>query len=146
MLNSDASTPVNLAKELPFQIGKLEIDPPRCKIGTAEGVQRSIQPKLLQVLILLYRKRNTPVGRIELLACCWGNRLVSGDAIERVIGKLRKLEAELAPGSFRIITISKVGYELSIEEQAPLLTEVPGFTLRLNAIGALASRLRSKDD
>lgn len=125
ILSSDASTTVDLVKEPRFRIGVLAIDPSRCKIGTADGVERSIEPKLLRVLLLLYRKRNTPVSRNELLACCWGGRFVSGDAIERVIAKLRRLEAELAPGSFRIITISKVGYELAIEEQAPLVTEEP---------------------
>jgi DNA-binding winged helix-turn-helix (wHTH) protein len=58
-------------------------------------------------------------SRNETQAGCWGGRIVSGDAIERVIGKLRKLQVELAPGSFRITTIYKVGYELIIAEQEP---------------------------
>jgi DNA-binding winged helix-turn-helix (wHTH) protein len=151
ILSSDASTTVDLVKEPRFRIGVLAIDPSRCKIGTADGVERSIEPKLLRVLLLLYRKRNTPVSRNELLACCWGGRFVSGDAIERVIAKLRKLVSELAPGSFRIITISKIGYELVIEEEAPLLTEgtslKQGGPLRplMTAIRQVAARWRSKD-
>jgi DNA-binding winged helix-turn-helix (wHTH) protein len=123
MMNSDALPKIDLAMEPPFRMGDLEIDPSRRKISSADGSEQSIEPKLLQVLLLLYRKRNTPVSRNELLACCWGGRFVSGDAIERVISRLRRLEAELAPGSFRIVTINKIGYELGIEEHAPLLTE-----------------------
>ena len=132
MMNSDFMPAIDLAKEPPFQLGNLAIDPSRRKIATTEGVERLIEPKLLQVLILLFRRRNTPVSRNELLACCWGGRFVSGDAIERVIAKLRRLEAELAPGSFRIITISKVGYKLAIEEQAPLVTEEPSVKHRFS--------------
>jgi DNA-binding winged helix-turn-helix (wHTH) protein len=123
MMNSESFMAIDLSKEPPFRIGDLSIDPARCKIGTASGVEQSIQPKLLLVLILLYRKRNTPVSRKELLACCWGRRFVSSDALERVIAQLRKLETELAPGSFRIITVVKFGYQLSIEEPALLPTD-----------------------
>jgi DNA-binding winged helix-turn-helix (wHTH) protein len=142
LMISKASAIIDLAKEPSFRIGDLAIDPPRRKIGTPEGVERLIEPKLLQALILLYRERNTPVSRNELMAGCWCGRFVSSDAIERVIGRLRKLAAELAPGNFRIITINKFGYELVIEEKIPLLTDRPsakqGFSLRplMAAVGA----------
>jgi DNA-binding winged helix-turn-helix (wHTH) protein len=124
-MNSDSFMAIDLSKEPPFRIGDLTIDPARCKICTACGVVHSTQPKLLLVLILLHRKRNTPVSRDALLACCWDRSFVSGDAIERVIGQLRKLEAKLAQGSFRIITVIRFGYQLRMEEPAPLLTKGP---------------------
>jgi DNA-binding winged helix-turn-helix (wHTH) protein len=150
-----ASATINLAKEPSFRIGDLVVTPMNRTIGVQNGAQRSIEPRLMQVLILLSRRRNALVSRDEFLERCWSGLAVSNDAIERVIGKLRKLEAELASGNFQIITVPKVGYRLQVAKpdlvsvdalgrkrgisRRSMLTAIGWSCLSLSVIGVLSA-------
>jgi hypothetical protein len=47
-----------------------------------------------------------------LIESCWGGRIVGEDAINRCIGRLRRL-AETFDGGFSIETLARVGYRLN---------------------------------
>jgi Tol biopolymer transport system component len=64
----------------------------------------------MQVLVALAQARDAVVSRDDLIARCWEGRIVGEDAINRAIGRLRRLSE--ATGSFTIETIARVGYRL----------------------------------
>jgi Tol biopolymer transport system component len=68
----------------------------------------------MEVLVALAAAQGAVVSRQEMIERCWSGRAVSEDAIERCIGKLRKL-AERASKSFTIETIPRVGYRLTLD-------------------------------
>ena len=64
----------------------------------------------MEVFVALRRADGGVVSRFDLTMSCWGGTVVGDDAVQRVIQRLRKVAAR--SGTFRIETISKVGYRL----------------------------------
>jgi DNA-binding winged helix-turn-helix (wHTH) protein len=100
-----------LAHEPPFTVGALRVDPPTRQVER-NGRAESLEPRVMQVLVALARANGRIVTRDELIAWCWGGRVVGEDAINRAIFRLRQVAQELGTGSFAIETITKVGYRL----------------------------------
>ncbi|HKX90800.1 MAG TPA: winged helix-turn-helix domain-containing protein [Sphingomicrobium sp.] len=103
---------VALAREAPFTLGALAVDPATRQV-VAGGRHITIEPKVMQVLVALYRASGSVVTRDQLIDCCWDGRAVGNDAVDRVIGRLRSLARESAEPSFTIETIPRVGYRLT---------------------------------
>lgn len=74
----------------------------------------------MQVLIALASPSAEVVTRDELIARCWNGLAVSEDAIQRCIGRLRRLARDR--GSFEIVTVPRVGYRL-LPDAAPMPRE-----------------------
>ena len=102
---------IDLARETDFQVGALSIRPSRCEVE-AGGVRRSLQRRVMQVLVALARSTNQVVSQHELILRCWGGLSVSDDAIGRCIGQLRRLAVTWPEPPFEIETIAGVGYRL----------------------------------
>jgi hypothetical protein len=68
----------------------------------------------MQVLVALARANGAVITRDQLIDWCWDGRIVSENAINRVISRLRQVAAEFAIGAFQLETITKVGYRLII--------------------------------
>lgn len=100
---------IRLADEPPFVIGALRVTP-ALRQASWSGAARTIEPRVMQVLVALGRTPGTIVSRDALVATCWGGRAVGENAIQRTISLLRHLAAE--SGAFEIETITKVGYRL----------------------------------
>jgi DNA-binding winged helix-turn-helix (wHTH) protein/tetratricopeptide (TPR) repeat protein len=102
---------VVLAHELPFQLGSVHITPATRQV---EGGGRSVtvEPRVMQVLVALARAGGGIVTRDDLIDRCWDGRIVSDDAINRVLSRLRQLSSEIGSASFTIETIARVGYRL----------------------------------
>jgi TolB-like protein len=66
----------------------------------------------MQVLVALIRADGKIVSRDDLLASCWHGVVVGEDAIDRVIGRLRRLINGIGGGDSKLETITKVGYRL----------------------------------
>ncbi|HEX6218108.1 MAG TPA: winged helix-turn-helix domain-containing protein, partial [Sphingomicrobium sp.] len=80
------------------------------------GRHETLEPKVMQVLVALARHAGNVVSRDQLVDWCWEGRIVGDDALNRVIGRIRALASGLAEDSFRVETITKVGYRLSAGE------------------------------
>src|SRR5262245_9075891 len=106
-------TPVDLARTEDFAFGSARVRPSAREIDIGGRTER-LQPRVMQVLTALARARGAVVSRDDLIEACWEGLAVGEDAINRVIGKLRRL-AELAPDAFTIETVSKVGYRLIVD-------------------------------
>lgn len=102
---------IDLARETDFRVGALSIRPSRCEVEVG-GVRRSVQRRVMQVLVALARSTNQVVSQHELILRCWGGLSVSDDAIGRCIGQLRRLAQTWPEPPFEITTIAGVGYRL----------------------------------
>ena len=104
--------PIRLANEPRFTLGALTVDPPSCEIER-DGVREALEPRVMQVLVLLARKSGEVVSREELIKFCWDDRIVSENAVNRVMSRIRALAAGPGADAFELQTIPKVGYRLT---------------------------------
>jgi DNA-binding winged helix-turn-helix (wHTH) protein/formylglycine-generating enzyme required for sulfatase activity/dienelactone hydrolase len=113
-MNADpACRPVDLAQELDFTLGNLAVRPSSREV--VRGSEREIlEPRVMQVLVLLARHRGQVISRDQLIEACWAGRVVGEDAINRCIARVRRL-AE-THGGFSVETIARVGYRLTEQE------------------------------
>jgi DNA-binding winged helix-turn-helix (wHTH) protein/TolB-like protein len=117
-----SSERVDLAKEGDFQLGEILIRPSTRQVESG-GSSETLEPRVMQVLVALARRRGEVVSRDELIEACWEGRVVGDDALHRCTYKIRKLgEAHTA---FRLETIPRVGYRLWVEEAAQPSPAVP---------------------
>lgn len=145
---SEQAKRIDLTREAPFFLGDVEVRPALREIASREK-RETLEPRVMQVLTALARRRDEIVTRDELIAACWENRAVGDDAINRSIGKLRRV-AE-AFGAFSLETIPRVGYRLTAsmplsEQSVPSLkvslpTEVLGFWNRRSRLAVSLSAL-----
>ena len=104
--------PVDLAHHRPFRLGKAEVRP--ASRDMVDGDRREVlEPRVMQVLVVLASAKGATLSRDDLIDACWGGRAISDDAISRVISKLRALGKSL--GGYEVETIPKIGYRLIAE-------------------------------
>jgi DNA-binding winged helix-turn-helix (wHTH) protein len=133
-----------LANEPPFRLGALDVTPAWRQVRFA-GESRTLEPRVMQVLVALAGAHGGIVGRDALVARCWDGRIVGENAINRVISILRSLAVETR--AFEIETITKVGYRLrangapvaaSVHAPAPERTPAIARRAALATLGAAA--------
>jgi formylglycine-generating enzyme required for sulfatase activity/dienelactone hydrolase len=76
----------------------------------------SLEPRVMLVLVALARHAGEVLSRDRLVNLCWGGRVVTDDALQRCIGRLRKLAERF--GGFDVETVRRVGYRLTIAPSA----------------------------
>jgi DNA-binding winged helix-turn-helix (wHTH) protein/TolB-like protein len=109
-MNAPPLDPIDLAREPDFRIGALEVRPSTREVVAGEA-REVLEPRVMQVLVALARRRGEVVSRDELVATCWGGRVVGDDAIQRAVAGVRRLGE--AHGAFSVETVARVGYRLS---------------------------------
>jgi DNA-binding winged helix-turn-helix (wHTH) protein/tetratricopeptide (TPR) repeat protein len=107
---------MDLTREADFVLGGLSIRPSTRQVETPDG-PLTLEPRIMQVLVALARRRNQVVSRDELLNVCWDGVIVGDDSIHRCISRLRKLGESTS--AFRVETIPRVGYRLADVVAAP---------------------------
>ena len=117
----DAEERVVLAHVPPFAIGALAIEPARLRVARDDR-EEFLQPRVMQVLVVLARDAGEILSRDDLVRRCWEGRIVGDDAIHRVLAQLRRLSQGLGAGVFTIETVPRVGYRLILIE-APVRSE-----------------------
>src|ERR1700753_2527348 len=81
---------IDLATEPDFDLGPLRFSPSTCRVhGICTDFR--IEPRVMEVLLTLHRSTGRTVTRDQLMASCWAGRVISDDAVARVIGKIRQL-------------------------------------------------------
>ena len=106
---------VDLAKVPDFALGSLEVSPSTARVRMGAD-ERRVEPRVMQVLVVLARHAPRTVTRDELIDACWGGRIVSDDAVARVVAQVRALARGPGPPPFTLETIPKVGFRLVREE------------------------------
>ncbi len=104
---------IDLANTADFALGALRIRPALRTIETP-GERITLEPRVMQVLVLLANHRGEVVTRDTMIACCWDGVIVGEDAIQRSIGRLRRVAETV--GNFEIETLSRIGYRLIAPE------------------------------
>lgn len=133
---------IDLAHEARFTLGAMEVRPPTREVVVAGG-SAVIEPRVMQVLIALARRRGQVVSRDDLIVACWGGRAVGEDAINRCIQAIRRLAD--THGGFAVTTVVRVGYRLdeahgAVGEASPRpIAPAPGLERR--RLTALSCRL-----
>lgn len=97
------------------------MDPTLCRVCSTNTYR--LEPRVMQVLVVLAEHSPNVVSRDVLLEQCWGGRIVGEDAINRVVGRLRKLSGADGIERFRIETLKKVGFRLIGQIERPAATE-----------------------
>lgn len=108
--------PIELSEEQSFRVGRLQVRPSALTVET-DGKQRTLQPRVMQVLIALAQARPEVVARETLIDRCWGGRIVGDDSVNRCILALRHVAQEFAPQPFTVETIPRVGHRLVAEAE-----------------------------
>lgn len=105
-------------------IGDVTISPSLNRIAIAHR-QCRLQPRVMQVLLLLARHQGRSVTRDELLEQCWGGVFVAEDSLNRSIFQLRRALREVGATSLRVETIPKIGYSLVVDAPPPPESPAP---------------------
>jgi adenylate cyclase len=105
-----AARRIQLANAPSLALGELRVEPRLRRLRHADGREELIEPRVMQVLVALIQADGEVVSRDELLESCWNGVVVGEDAIERVVGRIRRLAERF--GCFRLETVTKVGYRL----------------------------------
>jgi Tol biopolymer transport system component/DNA-binding winged helix-turn-helix (wHTH) protein len=145
----DFKSPVDLAREADFSLGALRVSPSTREV--LRGADReSLEPRVMQVLVALFQANGRVVSRDELISRCWEGRIVGEDAINRAIGRLRRLSEGDGEASFVIETIPRVGFRLMASQKlvaaetgsglAVVEAKNGGITPALTAPGPLSHR------
>jgi DNA-binding winged helix-turn-helix (wHTH) protein/tetratricopeptide (TPR) repeat protein len=103
---------IDLAHEAGFRLGALDVRPALRQLVRDDGAEEVLEPRVMQVLVALARADGAILSRDDLTRSCWEGRVVGEDAINRVISRLRRAAEGIGQRSFRIETVTKVGYRL----------------------------------
>lgn len=101
---------IDLAEEPDFSLGSLGVQPSLRSVVLNEETE-VLEPRVMQVLVALARRRGEVVSRDHLVELCWDGRVVGEDALNRSVAKVRRF-ASLT--TFSIETIPRVGYKLTV--------------------------------
>lgn len=109
--------PLDLGAETDFALGALTVHPATRQVS-ADARQKTVEPRVMQVLVALARAEGAVVSRDQLVERCWGGRVVGDDAVNSCLAKVRALADFTPERSFEIETIPRVGYRLHQLEPA----------------------------
>jgi DNA-binding winged helix-turn-helix (wHTH) protein/tetratricopeptide (TPR) repeat protein len=108
---------VDLSRESDFLLGDLSVSPSACRVANGNGEER-VEPRVMEVLVVLHRSAGHTVTREQLIAACWEGRAVSDDAIARAIMKVRQLTRGADPPPFVVETVPRVGFRFVVPSNA----------------------------
>jgi TolB-like protein/DNA-binding winged helix-turn-helix (wHTH) protein len=108
----DWRRPVDLAREAAFRLACVDVRPATREVVGRRGQREVLEPRVMQVLVALARRRGEVVSRDELIHACWRGRVVGDDAVNRCVAALRRVGQ--AFGGLAIETIARVGYRLDV--------------------------------
>ena len=100
--------PISLAEEADFRLGNVEVRPSTRELRGPFG-REVLEPRVMQVLVALARRRGETVSRDQLIVTCWEGRVVSEDAINRVLSRLRRLAEATGYTPADLETLSNAG-------------------------------------
>jgi adenylate cyclase len=112
------SARISLAQEPPLRVGPLGIEPTLRRIAHDDGREEIVEPRVMQVLVCLVRAGGQVVARDDLMMSCWHGVVVGDDAINRVMGRVRRLANGIGDGEIKLETVTKVGYRLVAAHRA----------------------------
>jgi DNA-binding winged helix-turn-helix (wHTH) protein/tetratricopeptide (TPR) repeat protein len=104
-------TTADLAEWPDFKLGAAAVSPARRTV-TGPGGSTVVEPRIMQVLVVLADADGAVVTREALLRRCWGDVYVGDDSLNRAVAGVRRVASGVAAGSFEIETVPRTGYRL----------------------------------
>ena len=105
--------PIRLADEPGFLLGGLGVTPSLREIRAGDRL-KTVEPRVMQVLVALVRAEGAVLSRDDLVERCWRGRIVGDDAINGCVAKVRALACLAGEPVFRIDAVPRVGYRLTL--------------------------------
>jgi DNA-binding winged helix-turn-helix (wHTH) protein/Tol biopolymer transport system component len=96
-----------------FLFGDIIVDPNKVKL-TKNAHQIECEPRVFELLVYFCNNPQKAISRDELVTHVWNGRIVSHAAVNRAIGELRKVIEDKPSSPQWLITVSKVGYRLTV--------------------------------
>ncbi|GAD28943.1 winged helix-turn-helix domain-containing protein [Photobacterium leiognathi] len=106
---------VIMASSEVYRIGPITYDSSTRTLTHDNGQTEYFTPRVNDVFLLLLEHQGTCVEKEFLLSQCWGEAIVSEQALTNVISKLRKVLVKHALTVITITTVSKSGYLLEVK-------------------------------
>ena len=134
---------VDLAARPDFDAGPLLVSPARRIVRGPKG-EIHLEPRIMQVFLLMLDAGGRVVTRNEIFDQCWGGAMVGDDSLNRAIAGVRRIATEVAPGAFEIETIPRTGYRmvgnLTLVNEAASEPQAEGYRIsrRAAVVGGLA--------
>ena len=121
-----------------FQLAGRAVDPQLRQVVWNESMQ-SLEPKLIALLLVLIEAGGRPVSRAELVEKIWNGAVVSDDAVQRTIWKLRRALDDDTRDPSIIGTIPKSGYRLLAEPRQKQYVHMPNWSVAASLAVIMAS-------
>ena len=107
----------------PFRVGDWEVHPQENRLRRA-GEERTLEPKIMDVLVLFAANDGQVVSREQLLDSVWAGVVVGDEVVSRAISLLRTALGDDQKHPVYLKTVPKRGYRL-LASVGPLATESP---------------------
>jgi DNA-binding winged helix-turn-helix (wHTH) protein/tetratricopeptide (TPR) repeat protein len=104
-------TSAEMAARSDFRLGASLVSPSARTITGPSG-SMTVEPRVMQVLVVLAEAAGAVVTRDKLLQRCWGGVYVGDDSLNRAIAGVRRISSGVGGRSFEIETIPRTGYRL----------------------------------
>ena len=102
---------VKILEQKPFYLGSWLVYPAKNQLQS-DKANKTIQPKLMEVLTYLCSKQGKIINSDELINQCWPNQYISDNPIHKCIAQLRKALGDSSKNPKYIATIPKRGYSI----------------------------------
>jgi DNA-binding winged helix-turn-helix (wHTH) protein/tetratricopeptide (TPR) repeat protein len=104
-------TSASLAELPDFAVGDIRVCPSSRTLDGPGGTIQ-VEPRVMQVLIVLADADGAVVSRDTLLNRCWGGVYVGDDSLNRAVAGVRRVASRIGGNSLEIETIPRTGYRL----------------------------------
>jgi DNA-binding winged helix-turn-helix (wHTH) protein len=105
-------TTADLAARDDFRLGDVAVSPPTRTVR-GPGGSIDVEPRVMQVLVVLADAAGQVVTRETLFNRCWGSVYVGDDSLNRAVAAVRRALVEVGGKDFEIETIPRTGYRLT---------------------------------
>ena len=119
----------------PFRLGPVTVEPARCVLER-DGEEVRLEPKVVDLLVLLSNRYGAVVSRDALFDALWPGTIVGDDALSRTVFKLRRALGDDPKTPRFVETVPKRGYRLLVAPTA-IKAPVSSAAVRLRAFGSV---------
>lgn len=108
----------DLAKRSRFRIADIQVQPD-CMQIVRDQETISLEPRMMEVLVVLAMHVGETVSKERLLVDVWGSKVYGDSPVSKTVSNLRKLLGDDARNPRYIETISKIGFKLIASVDLP---------------------------
>jgi len=119
--NDQLITTAQLAALPDFTLGQSQISP-STRMVHGPGGTISLEPRVMQLLVVLGHSSGRVVTRDTLFRRCWGLADIGDASLNRVVACARRVAEKIALNSFQIETVPRTGYVL---RESPVSSDGP---------------------